>query len=834
MNLIYNIDFELAAVCFTVITLIYHFREFKVVNEANVQFRINAIGILVTIFFDILASYMISNPTIFPPIVSNITNALFYITFVYLAYGFSRYCVIYIIDKTSNAFEKKLNISILVLYILSLILNVFFHFYFYVNSSGNYVYGKAFVISNLVPLYYVIYGAIKILRNRKKLSDKQFFSLFCFVVILLLGDFLQVFFINHTLILMFMFSIGNVLIMFELETPDYQKLLLAMKQLEEKNNELAEANLKVEAANQAKTIFLAKMSHEIRTPMNAIIGFSEIMLKNKIDKENIEYVENIRKSSYNLLSIINEILDISKIESGKLEIVNDTYEIKKMLVNVIVQIKALADKKGLEFEYDISPNLPKTLYSDEVRIKEILINILNNAVKYTEKGFVKLSVNLFVDTKNVNVLCLKVEDSGIGIDTKNFNTIFQDFEQVNRSMSTGIEGTGLGLSIVKGYVDLMDGELVVTSTPGVGSTFTVCLPQIVTDSTPIGDIDISSTSNIKSNIGNLKIKDTHVLVVDDNLINLKVISKGVECYGLVADTVDNGKDAINMCKQKEYDIVFMDIMMPQMDGYETMQKLRKVSDYYKAGRVKIVALTANAIKGVREEILSAGFDNYLKKPIEFDKLEQFLIETIDNEKVFFEQSEDEQTEILYINGIDTIKGISQCGGSFDEYIKVLQLVMENCNSYISSIENNFDVDLKKYVIDVHAVKGMCYNIGADQCGDLAKKIEFAGKETNIDFIRENNDILIDSLRKMVSSIKESLNKISSENTLDKSNDEENSIDEMILKIKNAVRDYDFPNADKLVTEMLNYNLDETQNKKIIELKNYINDIDIEAVEKFEM
>ncbi len=313
-----------------------------------------------------------------------------------------------------------------------------------------------------------------------------------------------------------------------------------------------------------------------------------------------------------------------------------------------------------------------------------------------------------------------------------------------------------------------------------------------------------------------------------------MISKGLECYGLVADTVDNGKDAINMCKQKEYDIVFMDIMMPQMDGYETMQKLRKVSDYYKAGRVKIVALTANAIKGVREEILSAGFDNYLKKPIEFDKLEQFLIETIDNEKVFFEQSEDEQTEILYINGIDTIKGISQCGGSFDEYIKVLQLVVENCNSYISSIENNFDVDLKKYVIDVHAVKGMCYNIGADQCGDLAKKIEFAGKETNIDFIRENNDILIDSLRKMVSSIKESLNKISSENALDKSNDEENSIDEMILKIKNAVRDYDFPNADKLVTEMLNYNLDETQNKKIIELKNYINDIDIEAVEKFEM
>ena len=242
---------------------------------------------------------------------------------------------------------------------------------------------------------------------------------------------------------MFMFSIGNVLIMFELETPDYQKLLLAMKQLEEKNNELAEANMKVEAANQAKTIFLAKMSHEIRTPMNAIIGFSEILLKNKMYKENIEYVENIRSSSYNLLTIINEILDISKIESGKLEIVNDTYDIKKMLENVIVQIKALSDKKGLDFICDISPNLPKTLYSDEIRIKEILINILNNAVKYTQEGFVKLSVNMIVDSKNVNVLCLQVEDSGIGIDTKNFNMIFRDFQQIEQKENAGIEGTGL-------------------------------------------------------------------------------------------------------------------------------------------------------------------------------------------------------------------------------------------------------------------------------------------------------------------------------------------------------------------------------------------------------
>ena len=829
MNLIYNVDFELAAACFTIITLVYHFHEFKVVNEANIQFRINAVGILITIFFDILASYMISNPDIFPPIISNITNMLFYVTFVYLAYGFSRYCVIYIIDKTSNEFERRLNLTILILYNLSLVFNVFFHFYFYVNNDGNYVYGKVFAISNLIPLYYVFYGAVKILRNKAKLTSKQFFSLFFFVIILLLGNLLQLFFINHTLILMFMFSIGNVLIMFELETPDYQKLLLAMKQLEEKNNELAEANMKVEAANQAKTIFLAKMSHEIRTPMNAIIGFSEILLKNKMYKENIEYVENIRSSSYNLLTIINEILDISKIESGKLEIVNDTYDIKKMLENVIVQIKALSDKKGLDFICDISPNLPKTLYSDEIRIKEILINILNNAVKYTQEGFVKLSVNMIVDSKNVNVLCLQVEDSGIGIDTKNFNMIFRDFQQIEQKENAGIEGTGLGLSIVKGYVDLMEGELCVSSKPGKGSIFTVCLPQIVTDSTPIGEININSTSDIKSNIGNLKISDTSVLVVDDNIINLKVISKGLECYGIKADTADSGTSAISKCKEKEYDIVFMDIMMPEIDGYESMREIRKISNYYNNGNVKIVALTANAIKGVREEIMSAGFDNYLKKPIEFDKLEKFLIDTIDADKVSYEWKKDNHTNEINIPGIDTAKGIVQCGGSIDEYVNVLKLVVENCDSYISMIEKYYNNDLNNYIIEVHAIKGMCYNIGADKYGDFAKEIEKAGKENNTFYIDENHEKLIKFLREMIDSIKKYIGTIEQTDILIESS---KSLDEQIYKVKQLVCEYDFPSADKIITELLNMDLDENIYEKIKILQQYINEIDIDAVKSF--
>lgn len=404
--------------------------------------------------------------------------------------------------------------------------------------------------------------------------------------------------------------------------------MISVRYLEQvnKNMEFMKTHIReVENANRSKSLFLANMSHEIRTPMNSILGFSEILLKQDMTDEQKEYIENIRESSDNLLAIINDILDLSKIETGKMEIIENEFATKPLIKGVCKQIKSLAEKKGLEFKVDVSKTLPKSFYGDEVRIREVLINVLNNAVKYTPKGSVSLDISADEIINNITTISIKVTDTGIGISKDNIDLIFNAFEQADRHKNKGIEGTGLGLSIVRSYIELMHGWINVDSEVGKGSTFTVNIPLSVIDATPIGEIVYDRVEGPKSRISDIKV-DKKVLVVDDSLVNLKVIGKTLEHYGITVETVNSGQKGIDACKENIYDIIFMDQMMPVMDGVEAMHQIREIPGYEKNSERKIVALTANAIKGVEEELLEEGFDGYLKKPIEFDKLEKLLVE----------------------------------------------------------------------------------------------------------------------------------------------------------------------------------------------------------------
>lgn len=403
-----------------------------------------------------------------------------------------------------------------------------------------------------------------------------------------------------------------------------------MTQINEMMESLVEAKKLAEANSLAKSAFLANMSHEIRTPLNAIVGFSELLLKSDLSDNELEQVDDIRTSSYNLLAIINDILDISKIESGKMELLEDEYSAGNVIKDAYLITDTLAAKKGLEFEMDIDKNIPSKLFGDAVRIRGVLVNILNNAVKYTASGTVRFTGVLESVKDGIAIIKYSVQDTGIGIKEENKKLIFESFHQVDRKINSGIEGTGLGLSIVKGFVDLMGGSIDIESEYGKGSTFIIRIPQKIVDDTPIGEINVSTEdAKPESSISDVKFSGIKVLAVDDNKVNLKIISMCLKKYGMDVTVVDNGNSAIEKCRENKFDIILMDQMMPVMDGIEAMGQIRQLSDFYKqGGECFIIALTANAVTGVREQLIEDGFDDYLSKPINFGIMEEMFSRVI--------------------------------------------------------------------------------------------------------------------------------------------------------------------------------------------------------------
>ena len=525
--------------------------------------------------------------------------------------------------------------------------------------------------------------------------------------------------------------------------------------------EIEKAKLEADQANKSKTEYLSNVSHEIRTPLNAILGFSNtLLLQEDIEDSTREEVEYIIESSESLLEIVNEILDISKIESNKLEIVNVDYSIEKLYRTLVNMTQEKIGSSQLQFIHNFSNDIPPVLLGDYVRLKQILLNIINNAIKYTEVGFVKLKFACENISEDECRLIISVTDSGIGIDEESIEKIFSKFQGMEVQKDIEIQGTGLGLSLTKRLVNMMDGKIVVQSTKGEGSTFIVYVTQKISDKA-INELEDENTiSNNSLFVGN----GQRILIVDDNPMNIKVALRLMQDYNLKIETLNSGKDCITKIQAgRVYDLVMLDDMMPEMSGVDVLAILKQNPNY----KMKTIALTANAMSGMRDKYIGLGFDDYLSKPIDKRALNDLLIKYLGNNtkasqpKVEIKQevpvnntsNEKLNKDYLSNNNVDLNKALEFLGDMemYDETVKDFLTEVDSKLENISKYKES--QDMPNYAVLVHSLKSDAKYLGLMDLADIAYKHEMASKGNDINFVNENYDELIKLAKEKVDIMK---------------------------------------------------------------------------------
>ncbi|MCR5098013.1 MAG: response regulator [Lachnospiraceae bacterium] len=729
---------------------------------------------IVYMAFDMITVYTINHVQEIPIVLNHFCHIVFMSSMIAVLFVFYLYLRFLAFGRVGFKLYHAIPL------VIGVLASTFLPFEYEETAYGNYSWGAFAMIAFVSAYFYFIIGTVLLIRFRKKMDSKSFFAIFVSNIVVLGTAILQGKY-PTLLISGISLTLVDLALFYTVESPD--AILI---------ESLARERERADSANRAKTLFLAQMSHDIRTPINAMLGMNEMILRETDNDDIAEYSRDIQTAGKSLLSLINTILDFSKIEDGKMELVIVQYDLAAFVKNIVLSMQSRARSRGLEFIVNVDENLPAALFGDDVRLNKVISNLLTNAIKYTEKGSVRLDfIKVSENDKNVTMRVV-VADTGIGIKKEELDTLFNEFTRLDEERNRNIEGVGLGMSIVRHLLEMMGTKLEVESTYGVGSTFSFNVIQRIADATPVGDY----TQRIVISDTDLSLEDefeapgARVLIVDDNPMNLKVAKKLLSIFGIEPDLANSGAECIEMVKKKDYQLIGLDHMMPEMNGVETLEKMRQ--EKLLSEDTRVIAMTANAVAGAKEMYLKAGFDDYVSKPIEVDAMKEKLIsflpadilikkKTEEKEKeelevLTFEPDIDPDAEILTFEpedeeasapdsedlleklasiGIDGSAGLRYCADDMSLYTEILQDFVAAQEEKAASLEKCLsDKNFEDYRIQIHALKNNLRTVGLAELGEKAYELEQAAANEDIPFIEVNHGSFLEEYKARTKSMKD--------------------------------------------------------------------------------